>query len=64
MFCTDCPVKGTQFCHVANPKAKRYTRSQKELIRRRINDGELREWETLEDNLVGTARSASLLEEE
>jgi hypothetical protein len=57
MFCIDCPVKGTQFCHIANPKAKKYTRAEKELIRHRIDNGELKEWETSEESVEGIARS-------
>lgn len=60
MFCSDCPVKGTQFCHIANPKAKKYTRHQKEIIRHRINNGELKEWETSEESVNGIARSVIL----
>lgn len=58
MFCSDCPVKGTQFCHIANPKAKKYTRAEKELIRHHIDNGELKEWNTSEENVNGIARSA------
>lgn len=57
MFCIDCPVKGTQFCHIANPKAKKYTRAEKKLIRHRIDNGELKEWETSEESVEGIARS-------
>lgn len=57
MFCIDCPVKGTQFCHIANPKALKYTRVEKELIRNRIDNGELKEWETSEESVKGIARS-------
>ena len=67
MFCIDCPVKGTQFCHVANPKAKKYTRAEKELIRHRIDNGELTEWKTSEESVKGIARSvtfAAMIKEE
>ncbi len=29
MPCTDCPIKGTEYCHKVNPMAKKYTRSKK-----------------------------------
>lgn len=36
-FCKDCPIKGTQYCHRMNPSAKRYTRSEKEAIREKMD---------------------------
>ena len=38
MPCKDCPIKGTQYCHRMNPTAKRYTRSEKEAIRKRMDE--------------------------
>lgn len=32
--CQNCPIKGTEFCHRVNPKAKKYTLSEKEEIRK------------------------------
>ena len=30
--CNNCPIKGTEQCHMINPMAPRYTRSEKERI--------------------------------
>lgn len=38
LFCKDCPIKGTPYCHRVNPAAKRYTRSEKVAIRKRIDE--------------------------
>ena len=31
--CEDCPIKGTEYCHMINPMAKKYTRSEKKILR-------------------------------
>lgn len=36
-FCIDCPIAGTKYCHKLNPKAKRYTRAEKEMIRHKLD---------------------------
>jgi hypothetical protein len=36
--CIDCPIAGTEYCHKLNPKAKRYTRYEKEKIRHEIDE--------------------------
>lgn len=38
VFCADCPIAGTEYCHKLNPKAKRYTRAEKEKIRHEIDE--------------------------
>lgn len=30
--CETCPIRGTEFCHRVNPKAKKYTASEKRAI--------------------------------
>lgn len=37
-FCFDCPIRGTQYCHKVDPTAKRYTRSEKEAIRKQMDE--------------------------
>jgi len=36
-FCDDCPIAGTKYCHKLNPMAKKYTRMEKETIRRELD---------------------------
>ena len=38
VFCADCPIAGTKYCHKLNPNAKRYTRAEKEKIRHKIDE--------------------------
>ena len=35
--CETCPINGTEFCHLVNPKAKKYTLSEKRAIREEID---------------------------
>ena len=35
-FCEDCPIKGTEYCHMVNPMAKKYTRYEKESLREQM----------------------------
>lgn len=37
-FCNGCPIAGTEYCHKLNPKAKRYTRTEKEKIRHELDE--------------------------
>ena len=39
--CKDCPIRDTNYCHLVNPMAKKYTRFEKELIRYHIDTGKL-----------------------
>ena len=38
VFCVNCPIAGTEYCHKLNPKAKRYTRAEKEKIRHEMDE--------------------------
>lgn len=38
VFCVDCPIAGTKYCHKLNPTAKRYTRAEKEMIRHKLDE--------------------------
>ena len=35
--CGTCPIWGTEYCHLVNPKAKKYTLSEKQDIRKKLN---------------------------
>lgn len=35
--CETCPIRGTEFCHRVNPKAKKYTASEKRAIREELD---------------------------
>lgn len=37
MPCTNCPIKGTAYCHKVNPIAKKYTRAEKNALRDAID---------------------------
>ena len=37
VYCIECPIAGTKYCHKLNPKAKRYTRYEKEMIRHEMD---------------------------
>lgn len=38
--CKDCPIRGTEFCHMKNPKATKYTASEKRAIREELDKKE------------------------
>ena len=38
--CDGCPIKGTEHCHRVNPMAKKYTRSEKEMLREKMDKGQ------------------------
>ena len=38
--CEDCPIKGTEYCHMVNPMAKKYTRSEKKTLRYIMDEGQ------------------------
>ena len=35
--CKDCPIAGTNYCHKLNPKAKKYTRTEKEILQQEMD---------------------------
>lgn len=35
-FCEECPIKGTEYCHKVNPKAKKYTRTEKKILQQEM----------------------------
>lgn len=35
--CGMCPIRATEFCHIVNPKAKKYTLSEKRAIREELD---------------------------
>lgn len=35
--CETCPIKGTEYCHFVNPKAKKYTAPEKRAIREELD---------------------------
>jgi hypothetical protein len=35
--CEMCPIRATEFCHRVNPKAKKYTASEKQAIREELD---------------------------
>ena len=35
--CGTCPIRVTEFCHRVNPKAKKYTASEKRAIREELD---------------------------
>lgn len=39
-YCDQCPIKGTEYCHKVNPMAKKYTRSEKVILRERMDKGQ------------------------
>lgn len=40
MPCTDCPIKGTEYCHKVNQMAKKYTRAEKKDLREAMDKGQ------------------------
>lgn len=40
MFCKDCHIKGTEYCHRVNPMAKKYTWTEKNELREAIDKGQ------------------------
>lgn len=38
--CDGCPIKGTEYCYRVNPMAKKYTRSEKEMLREEMDKGQ------------------------
>jgi hypothetical protein len=40
MYCKDCPIKGTGYCHKINLMAKKYTRSEKNELREAMDKGQ------------------------
>ena len=38
--CEFCPIKGTEHCHNINPMAKKYTRSEKKMLREAMDKGQ------------------------
>lgn len=38
--CEFCPIKGTEYCHKINPMAKKYTRSEKKMLREAMDEGQ------------------------
>ena len=46
MYCKDCPIKGTEYCHKINPMAKKHTRSEKKALREAIAKGQTSSKET------------------
>ena len=37
LFCIDCPISGTDYCHILNPKAPKYNRAEKIAIREMLD---------------------------
>lgn len=35
--CENCPIRGKEYCHRVNPKAKKYTLSEKRAIREELD---------------------------
>ena len=35
--CNDCPIRGTKYCHKVNPRAKKYTWSEKVALREALD---------------------------
>ena len=40
--CNDCPIRGTKYCYKVNPRAKKYTRSEKRKLSEKLKDEEIK----------------------